>query len=68
MKEFLLGLYIEYGDRAFPYNNPSYCDSYVNHFTRARGVEYIIYAGDDSYTTEYLPYKLTAKALEYIKS
>ena len=61
MKEFLLGIYIEYGDRAFPYKN-----------SMETGGQYMFGAAlRDKYiksTAMLAPYKLTAKALEYIKT
>ena len=66
MREFLLGLYLEHGERAFPYRYKN--DEYTRLFTLAREGMLIEYLNRPQYTAELLPYKLTAKALEYIKA
>ena len=65
MREFLLGLYLEHGERAFPY---IYKEEYPRFFVVARGEEFIELLKRPKYDAQELPYKLTAKALEYIKA
>lgn len=63
MKEFLLGLYIEYGNRTFPYRMAQETGGiYV--FGAALRDGYI----ESNHNACTVPYKLTAKALEYIKA
>ena len=66
MREFLLGLYLKYGERAFSYRYKN--GEYTRLFTLAREGMLIEYLNRPQYTAELLPYKLTAKALEYINS
>ena len=65
MKEFLLGLYLEYGERAFPYIYKN--GEYSRLFILARDNDYLDTRTLPKYDSQNLPYKLTAKALEYIK-
>ena len=67
MREFLLGLYLEHGERAFPYVI-DYDGAPVHKFGQARALQYITLISRKKYNAELLPYKLTAKALEYIKA
>lgn len=66
MKEFLLGLYLEHGERSFPYRYKN--GEYSRLFVLARGAEFIGLIELPKYDAQELPYKLTAKALEYIKA
>ena len=66
MREFLLELYLEYGERAFPYKYKN--GEYSRLFVIARGEEFIQNLTLPKYDLQNLPYKLTAKALEYIKT
>ena len=66
MREFLLGLYLEHGERAFPYRYKN--GEYTRFFVLARGEEFIELIKRPKYDTQELPYQLTAKALEYIKA
>lgn len=66
MKEFLLGLYLEHGERAFPYRYKN--GEYSRLFILARDNGYIDMLTLPKYDLQNLPYKLTAKALEYIKA
>ena len=68
MKDFLLELFLEHGDRAFGYRSDYMNDEYTRLFTLAREGMLIEYLNRPQYTAELLPYKLTAKALEYINS
>lgn len=67
MKEFLLGLYIEYGARAFSYEYKN--GEYSRLFVIAIGLPspFIERVDTDDFPM-FIPYKLTAKALEYIKT
>ena len=62
MREFLLGLYLEHGERDFAYKSV-----YGAMFTIAYP-EFIGLLKRPKYDAQELPYKLTAKALEYIKA
>ena len=62
MKEFLLGLYLEHGERDFAYRSV-----YGTMFHKAYP-ELIELIKRPKYDAQELPYKLTAKALEYIKA
>lgn len=62
MKEFLLGLYLEYGERDFAYR-PVYGIMFSIAYP-----EFIELIERPKYYAQELPYKLTAKALEYIKA
>jgi hypothetical protein len=62
MREFLLGLYLEHGERDFAYRSV-----YGTMFHKSYP-EFIELIKRPKYNTELLPYKLTAKALEYIKA
>ena len=64
MKDFLLGLLLEHGDRAFPFRASITGEL----FAQARNSRYIDMIPCPVYDAHNLPYKLTAKALEYIKS
>ncbi len=64
MKEFLLEIWIGHGDRSFGYQQ--YLEE-VQLFVDARDGGYIDYMSREKYTSEHLPYKLTPKALAYIK-
>ena len=64
MKEYLMGLLLEHGDRAFPFRASITGDL----FAQARNSNYIEMRLLSKYDEQNLPYKLTAKALEYIKS
>ena len=66
MREFLLGLYLEHGERAFPYRYKN--GEYTRFFVVARGEEFIELIKRPKYHEQNLHYKLTAKALEYIKA
>ena len=66
MREFLLGLYLKYGERGFPYRYKN--GEYTRFFVIARGEEFIGLIKRPKYDAQALPYKLTAKALEYIKT
>ena len=66
MREFLLGLYLEHGERAFPYRYKN--GEYTRFFMVSRGEEFIELLKRPKYDAQELPYKLTAKALEYIKA
>lgn len=70
MKDFLMELFLEHGERAFGYNGHKVTngDIYDRHFAQARYKDYIEYIMRDTYTVHLPPYKLTAKALEYIKT
>ncbi len=65
MKEFLLGLYLEYGERGLPYRYKN--GEYTRLFRIARDNTFIELIERPKYDAQELPYKLTAKALEYIK-
>lgn len=67
MKEFLLGLYLEYGERAFAYLI-AYDGAPAYKFGQAMALQYITLIPRKKYNAKLLPYKLTAKALEYIKA
>ena len=62
MREFLLGLYLEHGERAFAYRSV-----YGTMFHKSYP-EFIELIKRPKYDAQELPYKLTAKALEYIKA
>jgi len=66
MKEFLLGLYLDHGERAFPYRYKN--GEYARLFRIARDNTFIELIERPKYDAQELPYKLTAKALEYIKT
>jgi hypothetical protein len=66
MREFLLELYLEYGERGLPYRCKN--GEYTRFFVLARGEEFIELIKRPKYDEQNLPYKLTAKALEYIKT
>ena len=69
MKEYLMGLLLEHGDRAFGFTIAYRDAGYTRLFTVAReNADFIELIERPQYTAELLPYKLTAKALEYIKS
>ena len=65
MREFLLGLYLKYGDRSFPYR---YKNGEYSRLFHTAYPEFIELIKRPKYDTQELPYQLTAKALEYIKS
>lgn len=66
MREFLLGLYLEHGERAFPYKYKNGESTRLFHL--ARGNDFLEMITRPIYDAQNLPYKLTAKALEYIKA
>ena len=66
MKEFLLGIYIEYGDRAFPYIQAKRTNGEYT-FGSALQKYFIERINPFPPTVEPSIYKLTAKALEYIR-
>ena len=66
MRELLLWLYLEHGERDFPYRYKN--GEYTRLFVIARGEEFIELIKRPKYDAQELPYQLTAKALEYIKA
>ena len=66
MKEFLTGLYIEHGDRAFSFFGVSVITRQIA--IKAVTKQYIAHTHYPQYTNENLPYKLTPKAIEFIKA
>jgi hypothetical protein len=64
MREFLLGLYLQHGEREFTIDTNKFC----MHYAWARDKGFLCLAEPAHYFARRVPYKITPKALALIRN